>query len=208
MASRTVDGGAALEWGVAAVPMAGETLNGDLHLVVDVPGGALVAALDALGHGPEAARTAERAVLALVSRPTDPIPEILRRCHQALIGSRGVVVSLATFDTRAGVMTWAGIGNVEAVLIRNGRHRPSTRSGLINLRGIVGGELPEIRAQQLPVEPGDILVFATDGIRRDFIDQIDPHRSPAEMARELLMRHAKGSDDALILVVRYRGPPP
>jgi negative regulator of sigma-B (phosphoserine phosphatase) len=208
MPSPTVDGGTTLEWGVAAVPMAGEASNGDLHLVVDLPGGGLVAAVDALGHGPEAARTAERAVAAIASRPADPLPEILRRCHQALIGSRGVVASLATFDTRAGVMTWAGIGNVEGVLIREGKHRPSTRSGLINLGGIVGAELPEVRAQQLPVDPGDTIVFATDGIRREFIELIDPRRPPGEMARDLLARHAKGSDDALILVVRYRGASP
>ena len=208
MASRMVDGGAALEWGVAAVPMAGESANGDLHLVVELPDGALVAAVDALGHGPEAARAAVRAVECLAARPADPIPELLRRCHHALLGTRGVVISVATFDQRNGVMTWAGIGNVEGVLIRSGRHRPSTRSGLINLGGILGGEPPEIRAQQLPVEPGDVLVFATDGIRREFVEQIDPQRPPDEMARDLLMRHAKGSDDALVLVVRYRGGAP
>jgi negative regulator of sigma-B (phosphoserine phosphatase) len=205
MASRAVGGRAVLEWGVAAVPMAGEESNGDLHLVLERPGGALVAALDALGHGPEAARTAERAVAAIAARPFDPVPEILRRCHQSLIGSRGVVASLAAFDTEAGVMTWAGIGNVEGVLLRKGNHRPSTRSSLINLGGIVGAELPEVRAQQLPVEPGDLLVFATDGVRREFVEQIDLERPPAELARELLGRHAKGSDDALVLVVRYRG---
>lgn len=207
MANRTVDG-AALEWGVAAVPLAGEETNGDLHLVAEFPDGALVAAIDALGHGPEAARTAALAVAALSARPADTLPELVRRCHQTLIGTRGVVLSLAAFDARAGLMTWAGIGNVEGVIIRDGTDRPSTRSGLITIGGIVGGEAPETRPQQLPIERGDVIVFATDGVRREFIEQIDPHRPPDEMARELLVRNAKGSDDALVLVVRYRGMPP
>lgn len=205
MPSRTVNGGPRLECGVAAVPMAGEQSSGDLHLIAEFPGGGLVAAIDALGHGPEAARTAEQAVAVLAVRPTDPLPEIIRRCHTALIGTRGVVVSLASFDIRAGQMTWAGIGNVEGVILRNGRNRAPTRSSLITLGGIVGAELPEIRAQQLPIEPGNLVVFATDGVRREFIEHIDPARTPSEIARELLVRHAKGTDDALVLVVRYRG---
>src|SRR6478609_3701418 len=208
MASRTVTGGPTLEWGVATVSMAGELSNGDLHLIAEFPGGAMVAVIDALGHGPEAAHAAALAAVTLALRPADPLPELIRRAHQALIGARGVVLSLATFDTRAGLMTWAGIGNVEGMLFRNGRHRPSTRSGLVTIGGIVGGELPETRPQQLPVERGDIIVFATDGVRRDFIDQVDPERPPDEMARELLVRHAKGSDDALVLVIHYRGAAP
>jgi negative regulator of sigma-B (phosphoserine phosphatase) len=208
MASRTVNGGPALEWGFATVPMTGQRSNGDLHLIAEFPGGALVAVIDALGHGPEAEHAAALAAVTLAARPADPLPEQVRRCHQALIGSRGAVLSLASFDTYAGLITWAGIGNVEGALIRNGKHHRSTRSGLITLGGIVGGELPETRSQQLPVERGDVVVFATDGVRREFIDQVDPGRAPDEMARELLLRFAKGSDDALILVIRYRGASP
>jgi hypothetical protein len=188
--------------------MTGERSNGDLHLIAEFPGGALVAVIDALGHGPEAERAAALAAVTLAARPRDPLPEAVRRCHQALVGSRGVVLSLATFDSGSGLMTWAGIGNVEGVLYRNGKHHRATRSGLITIGGIVGGELVEARAQQLPIDPGDVVVFATDGIRREFVDQVDPLRPPDEMAKELLLRFGKGSDDALILVVRYRGAAP
>src|SRR5512138_909714 len=100
MARRAANGRPALEWGVATVPMAGEDTSGDLHVITEFPGGVLVAVVDALGHGPAAAQAATLAIDTLRVRPADPLPELIRRCHQRLIGTRGVVLSLATFDSR------------------------------------------------------------------------------------------------------------
>jgi serine phosphatase RsbU (regulator of sigma subunit) len=196
-----------LEWGVASAPLAGQVASGDLHLVRRFSDGGLIAAVDALGHGPEAARAAQRAVEVLGASPRDPIAELIRRCHHALTGQRGVVLSLASFEVSTGMMTWAGVGNVEGVLIRGGATRRASRSGLVVIGGIVGGDLPEIRPQQLPVEPGDLVVFATDGVRREFVDAIEPGSMPARLASDLLARFSKGTDDALVVVARYLGPP-
>lgn len=206
MASEVGAVGLTLDWGVAGAPLGGQEASGDLQVVQEYPGGVLVAAIDALGHGPEAELAARRTAEILRAAPRDPMAELLRRCHRALTGRRGVVISLATFDLRTGTMTWAGVGNVEGVLVRGGAPRPGTRSGLVVLGGVVGGDLPEVRPQQLPVEPGDLLVFATDGVHRAFVDGIDPHLPPAQLASELLARHIKGTDDALVLVARYLGP--
>lgn len=198
--------GVALDWGVAGAPLAGQQASGDLHVVEEYPGGGLIAAIDALGHGPEAERAARRAAEILRAAPRDPLPELVRRCHLALTGRRGVVLSLAAFDTQGGAMTWAGVGNVEGVLVRSGAPQPGSRSGLVVLGGVVGGDLPELRPQQLPIEPGDLVVFGTDGVARGFIEGIDPELSPAPLARDLLARFAKGTDDALVLAARYLGP--
>lgn len=199
-------GAGPIEWGVAAVPHAGESAIGDLHLVKRYEGGTLVVAMDALGHGPLAAAAALKAAQVFADGAGDPIGELSRRVHRALSGGRGVVVSLATFDAKAGVMTWAGVGNVEGVLVRGSARRPNTRSGLVTLGGILGGEFPEIRPQQLPIDPGDVVVFATDGVQREFVNAIDPAVEPAQLASDLLARYQKGTDDALVLVVRYVGP--
>lgn len=199
--------GVALDWGVAGAPLAGQQASGDLHVVEEFPGGGLIAAIDALGHGPEAERAARRAAEILRAAPRDPLPEIVRRCHLALTGRRGVVLSLAAFDAQNGTMTWAGVGNVEGVLVRSGAPHPGSRSGLVVLGGVVGGDLPELRPQQLPVEPGDLVVFGTDGVARGFIEGIDAQFAPAHLARDLLTRFAKGTDDALVLAARYLGAP-
>ena len=197
-----------ITWGVDAAPFPGQQSSGDSHLVLMHPGGALVVAVDALGHGPEAERAALRAVALFAETPAAPIAEQLRRCHHALLGDRGVVASLAAFDVATGIMTWAGVGNVEAVLVRPNDGRPPSRSGLVVIGGVVGGDLPEVRPQQLPIAPGDVVVFATDGVRRDFVDAVDPQTPPESLAADLLARFAKGTDDALVLAIRYEGAAP
>jgi phosphoserine phosphatase RsbX len=50
---------------------------------------------------------------------------------------------------------------------------------------------------------GDVLIFATDGIRNDFADLLVPLGSCRDIAERVLHEHALGSDDALVLVARY-----
>lgn len=195
-----------LEVGVASVPMAGETVTGDHHVIQHRARGVLVAVLDALGHGPDAAASAQRAVTVLAASADSPLPELIRRCHIALTGRRGVVASLAAVDAVAGHLTWAGVGNVEGVLIRAAGGEERTRSGLVTRGGIIGSDLPEVRPQQLPIERGDVLILATDGVRREFVDAPPPQADVQLAASELLARYGKGTDDALILVARYLGP--
>ena len=106
-----------LEWGVAARALPGERASGDLHLVETFTGGVLVAVVDALGHGEDAAVAARLAVATLAKYASEPVDALVQRCHQALRRrTRGVVMSLASFDATERTMTWLGIGNVEGFL--------------------------------------------------------------------------------------------
>jgi serine/threonine protein phosphatase PrpC len=71
--------------------------------------------------------------------------------------------------------------------------------------GVPGHQLPTLRANELPVEPGDMLVLATDGIRGGYLDLIDAGDPPQQLADHLLADYGKGTDDALVLVARYTG---
>jgi hypothetical protein len=59
----------------------------------------------------------------------------------------------------------------------------------------------------IPVETGDLLIFATDGIRSAFTRALPLTGSPLEMADYILAEHRRGTDDALVLVARYQGVP-
>jgi negative regulator of sigma-B (phosphoserine phosphatase) len=194
-----------LDWAVAERAQPGETASGDLAVVQPFPGGVLAAVVDALGHGGEAATTARQAITALERVPSEPVADLLRRCHEALLGFRGAVVSLASFDTLHATMTWLGVGNVEGVLLLADQTLQPSRTTLVTFGGIVGAELPRARAWIVPVSPGDTLIFATDGIRTGFADDLVPTGSPQQIADGILARHAKGTDDALVLVARYIG---
>ena len=198
-------GAALIDWGVATLMLAGEQESGDLHLIKPVGTGVLVSVVDGLGHGAEAATAARAAVAALNRHAQESVLPLLQRCHQALAGTRGVVVSVALFDRADGSMTWLGVGNVEGVLLYADSGRRRGRERLVTRGGIVGSELPPLRAEVLAVAPGDTLILATDGIRSGFADDLAIDAPPQQLADQILARSGKSTDDALVLVARYLG---
>jgi phosphoserine phosphatase RsbX len=193
-----------LDWSVAAKPFPGETDSGDEAVVAFLPGGALVAAVDGLGHGTAAARAAARAVELLREHADAPLISLIKRCHEALRTTRGVAMSVARFCVRDDTMTWAGVGNVEGTLIR-GRNSHLSTETLIVFGGAAGVHLQRLRTATLRVQPGDALVFATDGVDPRFADSLRLDVDAEEMATNILQAHAKANDDALVIVARYLG---
>jgi len=200
-----VDGAALIDWGVATLTLPGERESGDLHLVKPVRAGVLVSVVDGLGHGAEAAAAARAAVAALSRHAQESVLPLLQRCHQALAGTRGAVVSVALFDRADGSMTWLGVGNVEGVLLYADAGERRGRERLVTRGGIVGSELPPLRAEVLAVAPGDTLILATDGIQSGFADDLAVEAPPQQLADQILTRSGKRTDDALVLVARYVG---
>jgi len=195
-----------LEWGWAGRALEGD-VSGDLHVVAPFPGGALVALIDGLGHGPEAADAARAAASVLQNFASDLLPVLIQRCHEELHRTRGVVMTLASVRADASSLDWIGIGNVEGVLLR--RRGARRRDDAIVLRGgVVGYQLPPLRARAVPVSRGDTLILTTDGVRSGFATSLAIDDAPQEIAESILARHAKGSDDAHVVVARYIGAVP
>ena len=196
-----------LQWSCAARPAPGQTVSGDAACVMPNGRRALIAAVDGLGHGPEAAAAAARAleVLEAAGAEADPV-DVLERCHAALAGSRGAAVSVAAVDASASELTWAGVGNVSGHVVRALRAPgvPVTDS-LLLLGGVVGDRLPPLRSRSVALEVGDLLVLATDGVDPGFADGLSPAGSCQDIADKLLERFARPGDDALVLIARYLG---
>lgn len=205
---------ALLEWGVAAQTMPGHAESGDEYLVKPFANGVLVAVVDGLGHGERAAAVAKTAVITLRTYPHESVTSLMQRCHENLRGSRGAVISLASFNALAGTMTWLGVGNVNGILWHtNEKSNPGHKSLLLR-GGVVGYRLPSLRDAVLPVTPGDTLIFVTDGIRSGFIKEqiqdpfsqtLDHTRPPQEIADFIMAQYGRETDDALVLVARYNG---
>ncbi len=191
-----------LAWGTAGVALAGQTTSGDRAVVVEFPGGALVALIDGLGHGVAAADAAHHAEQVLLAWPYEAVDDLMRRCHESLRGTRGAVISMASFDAARGVMTWLGVGNVEALLVR----AQSGMTEAVAMRGgTVGYMLPPLNARTVVVHPGDTLVLASDGVRHGFKQEVLTARTPQQIADEVIAHWAKTSDDACVVVARYAG---
>jgi len=194
-----------LDWAVASAPLEGEPESGDLHLVKGISTGLLLAVVDGLGHGVEAAAVARRAVETLAASTSESIIVLIRECHAALRGSRGAVMSLATLNVMEGTMTWIAVGNVEGVLARADMRSSHPMESVVMRNGVVGLRLPTLNAAVLSVAPGDLVVFATDGIKRDFKRGLRAGPRPADLAARILEDHRLGHDDALVLVGEYLG---
>ena len=183
----------------------GQGESGDRHLLRCGGDGILIAAIDGIGHGEEAAYAAEAAVAILKASPEEPVISLVERCHEGLRSTRGVVLSLASVDPKHGLMTWLGVGNVQGVLMRAGAQKGSVGEVLLLRGGVVGSQLPALQAAVLPIRKGDTLVFVTDGIRGEFVEGLSALESPQRAADKILKRHGRGDDDALVLVVRLTG---
>lgn len=190
------------DYAVAARSHGDAEISGDLHLVAEVKHGVLVAVVDGLGHGREAALASRLTVDTLKTEPDRPVTALVERCHAVLNRSRGVVMSLAQLDARVEAMTWLAVGNVEGVLIRPGAPR---RESILMRGGIVGHRLPPLRATTLTLSPGDLVVLATDGIREGFAEDLRPGAPVQEIADRVLASHGRTTDDALVLAGRWHG---
>lgn len=194
-----------VEYGVAKFVLPGQIESGDHHLICSNQDGILIAAIDGIGHGEEAANAAKAASSVLESSTNEPIISLVERCHDELRLTRGVVLSLAFIDASRGMMTWLGIGNIQGVLMRAGARNGTVQETLLLRGGVVGSQLPPLQATVLQVARGDTLLFATDGVRGEFIESLSALESPQRAADRILKRYHSGKDDALVLVARLTG---
>jgi phosphoserine phosphatase RsbX len=195
---------AELELGIAERALPGERRSGDRAVLAAYDGGALVAAIDGLGHGGEAADAADVAATLMAQRPDEEPVRLIQACHRALAHTRGAVMTLAWFDLVAASLSWTGVGNVEGRLVHAGAGLLAPTHGPLTKGGVVGYNLPSIRVTGTDLEHGDVMVLATDGIDSGFARDILEGGSAQDIADRILAAHGKPSDDALAVVLRYR----
>ncbi|MBN1887749.1 MAG: SpoIIE family protein phosphatase [Thermoflexales bacterium] len=200
-------GQAFIEWGAAGLSVVKHSDSGDQYVVKEFPHGAVAAVVDGLGHGEGAAIVAKTAAATLSLHASEPVAMLLKRCHEALLRTRGVVMSLASFNALSETMTWLGVGNVSGILLRADPRANPPREILLARGGVVGYRLPTLRSDSFSLSPGDTLIFSTDGIRSGFTQNLVLNGSPQEIADRILAEYGRGTDDALALVVRYAGQP-
>ena len=191
-----------VDCGVAKFVLPEEDECGDRHLISSHKNGVLIAAIDGIGHGREAANAAKTAISVLKERASDPITSLVERCHQRLRKMRGVVLSLASIHASDGVMTWLGVGNVQGVLMRARSAQGNVQEPLLLRAGVVGCQLPLLQPTVLPIARGDTVYFATDGVHRAFFETLTALENPQKAADRILRQFQSGKDDALVLVTR------
>ena len=198
---------ALVDYGVAGRPLTGQSASGDVHVVKLFDSGVLLALIDGVGHGDEATAAAKLAARIVEENARESVISLVQRCHRAMGQTRGAVMTLASVNALDNTVTWMGVGNVEGRLLRpNNANSPLCESVLLR-NGLVGLQLPALQAAVLPLAPGDLLILATDGIHTGFEQGLSLAMPPSRVAAHILGRHFKGTDDAMVVVVRYVGLP-
>ncbi len=145
--------------GVVSLPLRGEQVCGDGWGTRVVADRSYFMVVDGLGHGQfaaEAAREAER-VLA-DSQETSPA-NILRDCHDALKKTRGAAAAIAEVSRERKLVTFAGVGNISAVVIDG-----PARRGIASHNGTLGHQMHKVQEFTVPWNEDSILIMHSDGL--------------------------------------------
>jgi negative regulator of sigma-B (phosphoserine phosphatase) len=185
-----------LEFGVASRNKKYENACGDSYMILESDGYSLVAVVDGLGHGAEAAKASKMAVELIKKNSDMELTAILRKCHDALKGSRGAVIGLARFDTARARIEFAGVGNIEFRALD-----PTIKP--ISMNGIVGYNMRRISKFEYPLAKGAVVALFSDGISSRLEFERYARSDLQSMADSIMRDHGKETDDATIVVARY-----
>ncbi|MCE5231090.1 serine/threonine-protein phosphatase [bacterium] len=172
---------------------------GDAGLVRISGAYCLLALVDALGHGPEAADVANHAIRFMESHDTLAPCEMLTGMHEALKGTRGAVASVCRLDLETGALAYAGIGNIAAKIFG-----PRYLS-FVNMEGVIGYSMRRSKQFTAELTAGHVLALCSDGVRSGFdpAELNDILRDSADfIAAQIMSRFGKTDDDASCLVAR------
>lgn len=182
--------------------LAGETECGDQFFVKELPDSLLIAVVDGLGHGPEAAYAAKKVIALLDRYAAHDLVTLVEICDQELITFRGVALTIARF-TDDHLLSYLAIGNVTGVCWQLNEESQLTSQSLFLRGGIVGGRLPHLDEKKISIKSGDILILATDGIDNKF--EIEPPKllPLADISSLIFAKYRNVLDDGLILVMQF-----
>lgn len=186
--------------GGVAVPYPNERFCGDAWSCHSSSDRLKVLLVDGLGHGQDAANAAREAVNAFHKRVELRPGELLGVLHDALKKTRGAVAAIAEIRPQENALTYAGVGNISAVLL-SGR---GSRS-LVSHNGTLGMVMSRTQEFKVDWSPDTVLVLHSDGLqsRWDLSGYAGlMGRHPALIGAALLRDFRRMRDDASVVVVK------
>jgi len=181
--------------------LTGEPVSGD-GIAVRVAGvRRQVLVSDGLGHGRLAAAASQEAVRRFLDAPPVPPAAVVDLLHRALSHTRGAALAVAELDRDAGLVRYAGLGNISGTVLGP----DGSRRGMVSLPGIAGHQRRQIREYEYPLAPAAVVVMHSDGV----VDRWRPtdypglfDHSPQVIAATVLRDAGTRRDDAGVLVAR------
>jgi anti-sigma regulatory factor (Ser/Thr protein kinase) len=194
-----------LKIGGISLSKPGEEVCGDAWAVDQSKTQSLILVVDGLGHGIDAAESANEAVKVFQKNrhltPTNMISTI----HDGIKHTRGAAVAVAEVQADLEVIRFAGVGNISGAILSS----LGTRH-LVSHNGTVGKEIRKIQefTYPWPVRKKDqlpLLIIHSDGLATHWNFNQYPglsHRHPSLIAGVLYRDFKRGNDDVTVVVAK------
>jgi anti-sigma regulatory factor (Ser/Thr protein kinase) len=180
-------------------PFQGESVSGDAAVVEHRDGLTFAAIVDALGHGPLAHRVALKAVRYLKKSWSSDLMATVDGLHEALQGTEGVAAGLCVIDFGKGTGRYVGIGNTVMRVFGEREKR------LFSTPGTLGHQMRSPREQSFSIQPDDVVVMYTDGVKERFELKDYPQlrfQKAEKVSSTVVEKFGKHHDDAGCIVMR------
>ncbi len=190
-------GSGGVRYGVVNLALEGEIDCGDGWSILENSEGVSVFLIDGLGHGTFAAEAAQAGIGAFAANPFIAPNEILAHANAAMSRTRGGAGACARIV--GDKVSYAGVGNISGALVGDGKSQ-----GLVSNNGTLGSNKRTNQQFEYRRTPGAVLAMHSDGIsaRWDLKSRGDLlARHPAIVAATIYRDHARGRDDATVVVV-------
>jgi anti-sigma regulatory factor (Ser/Thr protein kinase) len=186
--------------GAVLKPMRGEEISGDAWAFSRNGDSLILIVADGLGHGVMAARASADAVSSF-RRSSDQSPAVvLQKIHASARATRGSAVAVAYIDRFASVVRYAGIGNINGVLV--GGNKPLL---MISHNGTAGYHSPRLQEFAYPLPEQALVVMHSDGLHTNWNLDNYPglrRRDPSVVAGVLYRDAARNRDDICVAVAK------
>ena len=194
-----------VEIGAVRVSMPGEDVCGDDWAWRVREGRAAILVADGLGHGLYAYEAARQAVDVFRRAHEQSPASVLQDVHLALRATRGAAVAALALDLTRGVVQFAGLGNIAALLLR----QTGRRQAFVSHNGTAGHAAPRLHEFQYPVDSDSVIVMHSDGLASHWDLAGYPGllmRHPGLIAATLYRDVSRRRDDVTVVVVKRREP--
>lgn len=186
--------------GVVSEPIRGEEVCGDGWGTRTFADSLLLMVVDGLGHGVFAAEAA-RAAEGVFAQTRESSPcDVLHDAHAALKKTRGAALGVARIEPEKGLLRFAGIGNICAVIVA-----PGVSRSMASHNGTLGQHIARVQEFSYPWNADSVLVMHSDGLSSRWDLERYPgvwSKHPSMIAAVLHRDFSRERDDVTVLVAK------
>lgn len=175
---------------------------GDAGIIKEFDGKIFFGLIDVLGHGKDAYK------LAVITREFleknyqhEPV-EIIKRLHEHIKGTRGLVAGIGILDLKSNLLKYAGMGNISLKICNQNKTK-----NIIYKDGIIGYIISTPRQEEIKLFPNEAIIVYTDGVKERFTLKNCPellHEDAKTMAARIIQKFGRESDDAACIVIKVK----